>query len=866
MANELKSLSVLFNNRLFRIPDYQRGYAWKHEQLVDFWEDLLNLQDDKYHYTGLLSMKAVNRADVKDWQGDDWLLDEGFETFHIVDGQQRLTTFSILVHGIVAFVSSLSANKGKADNEIYIGKSSLDRIKEKYIVRKLPPANLVTTYLFGYEIDNPSENYLKYRVFDEPFADEILETYYTKNLGAAKKFFADNLALMYAAEEAEGRSGMDAIEKLFRKLTLQLKFNLHEIEDDYDVFVAFETMNNRGKKLTNLELLKNRLIYLTTLYKDADFDARSKEQLRRNINDAWRQVYRQLGRNKAESLPDDEFLRAHWITYFSYSRKKGDDYIKFLLRHFSAKNVFEKLSVAQDDDAEEAVLSDSVEATDDEVVENEAEATKDVSKLEASAISDYVNSLKAFAEFWYYSWFPLDPTFTATADEKKWLDKLNRIGIAYFRPLVVAALATKNRTTADDRVELFKAIERFIFVSFRVGAYQTSWLSSDYYNKSREVMLGNVTLVQVAAELNKLVDGDDGAIKQFITRMQRNFKDRSGFYSWWGLRYFLFEYERDLTDIKGNERDGATASWKLFANSEKDKVTIEHIFPQTPTRWYWRNQFRIFTDIEKKVLSGTLGNLLPLSQSINSSLQNDSFDEKKNPSKKRRGYSHGSHSEIEVSKRKDWNAAEIMKRGLHLLSFMETRWKIKLSKAQKNELLGIDFVNDGRPATPELPKNDADEFAVEVAKHIESRGGIKWSERWQNTIGFTTPFIDKKTPKSDEIDWWSGRSVVYEIVCDNSNGVSFVCKIFSRAESTCEQIYTHCQSNSDFVGIKYGKDGIAAPTKRRKYGVPVFVRTLLSADDIAGGLDACKDRLIENIKKLFEVDVVEFEKMLAERM
>lgn len=43
-------------------------------------------------------------------------------------------------------------------------------------------------------------------------------------------------------------------------------FNIHEIEDDYDVFVAFETMNNRGKKLTNLELLKNRLIYLTTLY------------------------------------------------------------------------------------------------------------------------------------------------------------------------------------------------------------------------------------------------------------------------------------------------------------------------------------------------------------------------------------------------------------------------------------------------------------------------------------------------------------------------------------------------------------------------------------------------------------------------
>ena len=68
-------------------------------------------------------------------------------------------------------------------------------------------------------------------------------------------------------------------------------FNLHEIEDDYDVFIAFETMNNRGKKLTNLELLKNRLIYLTTLFDDNQFDTTDKEQLRKNINDAWKEVY-----------------------------------------------------------------------------------------------------------------------------------------------------------------------------------------------------------------------------------------------------------------------------------------------------------------------------------------------------------------------------------------------------------------------------------------------------------------------------------------------------------------------------------------------------------------------------------------------
>lgn len=60
MANELQPLSLLFQNRLFRIPDYQRGYAWQQSQLVDFWDDLNNLQMDRYHYTGLLSLKLLN--------------------------------------------------------------------------------------------------------------------------------------------------------------------------------------------------------------------------------------------------------------------------------------------------------------------------------------------------------------------------------------------------------------------------------------------------------------------------------------------------------------------------------------------------------------------------------------------------------------------------------------------------------------------------------------------------------------------------------------------------------------------------------------------------------------------------------------
>ena len=140
--------------------------------------------------------------------------------------------------------------------------------------------------------------------------------------------------ILTALYESEG---MDGINELYLKLTQRLMFNIHEIDDDYDVFVAFETMNNRGKKLTNLELLKNRLIYLTTLYPESKFDKMDKENLRKQINDTWKEVYFQRGRNEKTPLSDDDFLRAHWIVYFAYSRRKGDDYIHFLLNKFSAK-------------------------------------------------------------------------------------------------------------------------------------------------------------------------------------------------------------------------------------------------------------------------------------------------------------------------------------------------------------------------------------------------------------------------------------------------------------------------------------------------------------------------------------------------
>lgn len=695
--NELQNLSQIFQKKLFRIPDYQRGYAWQDSQLRDFWEDLINLRTDRNHYTGLLSMKMLNKQESKKIdEKDQWLLSSGYKAYHIVDGQQRLTTFVILLNEILEYTMSLPANKDIPEADVYIGFESVKEIRTNYISKPMPQHNISTTYIFGYENDNPSAEYLRYKIFGEKFGGTVKETYYTKNLKYAKDFFSKELAEYYSLNGAEG------IVELYKKLTIHMMFNIHEIEDDYDVFVAFETMNNRGKKLTNLELLKNRLIYLTTLYNEESLDEHSEIVLREKINDAWKEVYYQLGRNKNAPLSDDEFLRAHWIIYFSYSRKKGDDYIKFLLRKFSHKSIYDKVA---DSVAVEESIPVTLEDVDDEVETDDIPEIEDNSEdtifLRPEEISSYVDSLKGMAKYWYYTYFPSESD-SMSDEEKLWVERLNNLGISYFRPLVAVVLSDNIESTLEERIAFLKAVERFIFVNFRLGMYQSSYKSSDYYRKTKELNDGRTLLPEITEDINDTTDENmSNAIAAFVNRMNQRFENNDGFYNWRELKYFLYEYEYTLY----NKYKIQKLQWAVLTNVVKDRITVEHILPQKPTKLYWRNKFRQFKPQEMKYLASSLGNLLPLSQSINSSLQNDSFDDKK-----ARGYSNGSHSEIEVSKEDEWTAEKIYERGMKLLEFMEKRWEFKFdSDQQKEELLHIGFIKDGREIPEEITEESISE-------------------------------------------------------------------------------------------------------------------------------------------------------------
>ena len=324
---KLLSLSEIFNNKIFRIPDFQRGYSWEERQLDDFWEDIQNLSPNKVHYIGLLTVEPIKESDISNiekWEDDLWLLKKGMSAYYVIDGQQRLTTLIILLHEILrTFNDDEGINYGEKGEWI-----------DRFLYRSYN--QLYKSFVFGYEKDNPSDEYFKTKILEQESstADKYPETLYTANLMFAKEYFAKKLAKLNKENK----------EAIFDKAVNRLKFNYYEIDESLDVYVTFETMNNRGKDLSHLELLKNRLIYLSTLLHEDD---ETKGRLRRDINETWKTIYEYLGKNKDNPLDDDFFLFNHWIMYFTYDRSQSDVYADFLLKKkFTSKNVLSgKISI-----------------------------------------------------------------------------------------------------------------------------------------------------------------------------------------------------------------------------------------------------------------------------------------------------------------------------------------------------------------------------------------------------------------------------------------------------------------------------------------------------------------------------------------
>jgi len=209
MQTELFSASKIFTENLFRIPDYQRGYSWTEKQLKDFWNDIDQLEEGKNHYTGVLTLEAVSLPLYQRWDDDLWIIEsKRYAPYYVVDGQQRLTTIIILLQVILEKISEKEA----------LNYSSKEEIRKKFIFES-KDGGISRSYLFGYEKDNPSYEFLKTDIFlEQSDAHSTSEqTIYTHNLSYAKQFFTEHLSSLSSA----------SLERVFTRVTQNLLFNIY---------------------------------------------------------------------------------------------------------------------------------------------------------------------------------------------------------------------------------------------------------------------------------------------------------------------------------------------------------------------------------------------------------------------------------------------------------------------------------------------------------------------------------------------------------------------------------------------------------------------------------------------------------------
>lgn len=618
----LQEVSKVFFQTIFRIPDYQRGYSWQLKQLNEFWEDLINIQMGKKHYIGVLTLENIPKNIClrnEKWNRDRWLLDRSYDAYYIVDGQQRITTIIILISLI------LDAVKGEK-----IDFRRKDVIENQYISISSDESK---SYLFGYELDDPSDNFFRAHILgQDDIPSKLNESLYTKNILYAKRFFQKKI------NELITNKGENEVVNLFMKITNDLVFNVYVIDNEIDVSVAFETMNNRGITLSKLELLKNRLMYLTTILGDGI----NEKNLRIEINNCWREVYKFLG--KRINLKDDVFLKDHWIMYFgNYNRTEQEAFSTFLLEKYFVLKNFNK--------------------------NNESENTG------LEIIHKYVQSIEKNIFNWFTIFYPEYKYSKFSEEIKEWMLKLKDLGRGAFTPLIMAALSVGINN--DSIVKLLQSMERYVFLVFKVSQRRADAGNSKFYQYSYELLNKKIDVQDIIQAIDQLVFAKSGMyyygffdidkFRNYIKDRYLNaYDDKIGYLGWSKIKYFLCEYE--LFTRKENSNEINVDMQTLDKNTEV--ILISQICP-LKTR-----ENNKFSKQQMNYIKYSLGNIL---------LSNTGFSKNEKLEL---------YTEIEVRDFKDeWTPEAILERGIKMFEFFEKRWDVQIGNRDFiKELLFLDFI------------------------------------------------------------------------------------------------------------------------------------------------------------------------------
>lgn len=275
---------LLGNGLSYRVPPFQRDYSWTEDEWDDLWQDILGLFDEdgeSSHYMGYLVLQSSDN-----------------KQFDIIDGQQRITTISVMILAALGHLQDMVTNKLDAENNV----KRKEQLQSSYI-GYLDPVSLVSRS----KLELNRHNNRFYQTYLVP-----LEKLPQRGLNASEHQLRK--AFIWFKDRIKSRCGMTAssgrdLAVFLDGLVDKLFFTVITVTDELNAFKVFETLNARGVRLSATDLLKN---YLFSVISTQD----THEAELKSLEERWERIVGLLG---SESFP--EFLRVFWNSRNKLVRK-----------------------------------------------------------------------------------------------------------------------------------------------------------------------------------------------------------------------------------------------------------------------------------------------------------------------------------------------------------------------------------------------------------------------------------------------------------------------------------------------------------------------------------------------------------------
>ncbi|RVY90504.1 DUF262 and DUF1524 domain-containing protein [Helicobacter pylori] len=304
-ANAMKLLDFIGKSqeRQFIIPIYQRLYSWGKEQCKQLWDDIIKIGgDDKMNGHFIGSILYVH----------DGQYTTSYNELFIIDGQQRLTTITLLFTALRDHLSD-EVKRKEIENHYLINSSKDGDKKFRLILSESDKDTLL--YLIDKDKRKPSEP-----------SSKIVENF---------KLFE------------EWVSNTDKLETIFKGLEKLMIVEISLEKRKCDPQLIFESMNSKGIELTQTDLIRNYIVMETEVEKQEGFYNkywRAMEEDFKQDETLFNQFVRHYLTIKTREIPN---INKVYAAFKDYRQKEGigiEDLLKDLQKYcgYFCRIVFKK--------------------------------------------------------------------------------------------------------------------------------------------------------------------------------------------------------------------------------------------------------------------------------------------------------------------------------------------------------------------------------------------------------------------------------------------------------------------------------------------------------------------------------------------